>query len=347
MPRYRLFFRTYFCAVLVLILMTSAAESTASGYSFDELKSIISESTDITELDIGDTSLTPAELLEIKEMMPEGSVLHFSAEYSGCAYNENTVEMDLNRGKKDIKKSELNSLISLLPDLKKINVSKQDECGNEMMPELEDAHPDIDFVWKIKLPYNHSLLTSFTAYSTLRKAERENRMSEKTLSMIRYATELRALDLGHNSIKDISFLEHLPELRLLILADNSIRDITPLGRLKHLQYCELFMNYFSDLTPLGNCTELLDLNIAFTNVRSLDGLENCTKLERLWAPRIQNLDADSIERFKASHPDCELTFNSSGSTGYGWRQHWRYKHYVNLFKTHEWIPFEESTVPHD
>ena len=246
------------------------------------------------------------------------------------------------RNKSNISEKELRALLALMPNLKQLDCSAHRELSNKIMPAIVDENPQIAFSWMIQLPYSHSLVSTYTAWSTLNRAFPPGRFTERNLGVLKYASDLRALDMGHNSINDISFLQYLPNLELLILADNNIHDLTPISQLKHLQYCELFMNYFTDLSPLSGCTELIDLNVAFTHVTSLDGLDGCTKLERMWAPKIQQLDPDSIERFKAKHPNCELTFNSAHSTGNGWRQHWRYKHYIKTFKTHVWIPFDEA-----
>ena len=70
--------------------------------------------------------------------------------------------------------------------------------------------------------------------------------------MLKYCTDLRALDIGHQAITDLSVIgEHLTELRVLIIADNKVTDLTPLSNLRHLHYLEFFVNRVSDLSPLA------------------------------------------------------------------------------------------------
>jgi len=333
------------CLLLLFLLMASLisvrAEEQPEFKNFRKTLAWVDEQQP-EELHLGTTAFKPSELAEIRAHLPENAVFDFTASFCKAEYTPATEEFSLNGTKSGVTEKELRALLSLMPQLKKLDTSAHGELSNDIMPDIVDANPQIEFSWVIKLPYGHHLVSTYTAWSTLNKAFPPGRFSERSCEILKYAPGLRALDLGHNRVNDISFLKYLPELRLLILADNNVHDLTPISQLKHLQYCELFMNYYSDLSPLSACTELLDLNVAFSSVTSLDGLDGCTKLERLWAPKIQQLDPESIERFREKHPDCELKFNSAGSTGDGWRQHWRYLHYKDLFKTHVWIPFEEA-----
>ncbi|MBQ6383349.1 MAG: hypothetical protein IJJ42_07120 [Clostridia bacterium] len=292
-------------------------------------------------LDLGKTKFGPADLLKIRQALPAGAAFAFEAEFRGAAYTQDTVSFNANGNKKQISREELLALIQLMPELRELDVSGHRELSNKIMPDIVDQYPDIRFAWLIQLPYGHSLSSAFTAYSTMNNLDAK-RFTEKSLDIMKYAPDIRALDMGHNDIKDISFLKYMPGIELLILADNEIEDLTPLAELTHLRYCEIFMNRFSDLSPLSRCTELLDLNIVRTNVTSLDGLEGCTKLERLWAPQRKQLDEASIERFISAHPDCQIAYGTGNATGEGWRDHWRYRHYVSCFKKHTWIPFEEA-----
>ena len=292
-------------------------------------------------IDLGATKFTPTELLAIRQALPEGADFWFEAEFRGQKYTPETEYFNANGGKKQISREELLALLELMPSLREMDVSSHRELGNKIMPDIVDAYPDISFSWLIQLPYSHSLVSTFTAYSTMNHLDAPH-FTESSLDILKYASDMQALDMGHNDIRDAGFLKYMPRLELLILADNEIEDLTPVGELKELRYCEIFMNRFADLSPLSGCSELLDLNIVRTNVTSLDGLEGCTKLERLWAPQRKQLDEASIERFITSHPNCEIAWGTGDATGQGWRDHWRYKHYVACFKAHKWIPFEEA-----
>ena len=332
---------------LLALILCLAVLSVSAGEeipSFRRLKDALSwiEENQPASLDLGETKFGPTELLSIRSALPEGAVFSFQAEFRGARYNPETESFNANGAKKQISRDELLALLELMPNLQEMDVSGHRELSNKIMPDIADAYPQIRFSWLIQLPYSHSLVSTFTAYSTMNHLDSKH-FTESSLDILKYAPDMRALDMGHNDIRDVSFLRYMPDLELLILADNEIEDLTPMGELTQLRYCEIFMNRFSDLSPLSNCTELLDLNIVRTNVTSLDGLEGCTKLERLWTPQRKQLDEASIERFMASHPNCQIAYGTGDATGQGWRDHWRYKHYVACFKTHVWIPFEEAS----
>ncbi len=335
--------RIAFCLAVLLAMCTGLGLGEAQLPALNRYRDVLRwvQESQPEELDLGSTRFQPQELLTLRDAMPAGGVLRFEATFCRAAYSPDTRELDLNGARTQISEKELRALLDLLPELETVKVGSHRELSNRVMPGIVADYPEIRFSWLIQLPCSHSLVSTFTAYSTMNHLDAK-RFTEKSLDVFQYAPEMRALDLGHNDIVELSFLKHMPGLELLILADNEIRDLTPLGELHELRYLEIFMNRFSDLSPLSGCPELLDLNIVRTEVTSLDGLEGCTKLERLWAPQRKQLDEASIERFVASHPDCELAFGTGDATGQGWREHWRYRHYIDCFKTHEWIPFEEN-----
>ena len=66
------------------------------------------------------------------------------------------------------------------------------------------------------------------------------RLTSADIEVLKYCTDLQALDLGHQAITDISVIgDYLTQLRILILVDNKVNDLTPLSKLKHLHYLEL------------------------------------------------------------------------------------------------------------
>ena len=64
-------------------------------------------------------------------------------------------------------------------------------------------------------------------------------MTSKDIQVLKYCTDLQALDLGHQRITDLSVIgNYLKDLRILILADNKVSDVSPLANLKHLHYLQ-------------------------------------------------------------------------------------------------------------
>lgn len=168
---------------------------------------------------------------------------------------------------------------------------------------------------------------------------------------LKYAKNLRVLDLAHSNITDISFLLPLIELRILLLGANQITDLTPLASLKKLEYVELFKNQISTLTPLSNLTNLLDLNICFNKITDFSPLYNLPKLERLWIYSSQKFNTRPQDSLVASLqnnlPDTYIDSVSYSTLG-GWRDHPRWYVIRNITRrAYEWLPWNSDGYTQD
>lgn len=228
--------------------------------------------------------------------------------------------------------------LSLLHNLEYLDMS---DCNldNETLANLRKEFPNIKIVWKIYLG-KWSLKTDAVAFSVLITKFDYDRMKSSDIEVLKYCTDLQALDLGHQSITDISVIgKYLTDLRVLILADNKISNIKPLANLKHLHYLELFMNNISDISPLKNCKELVDLNIAHINtLYDFSPLINndFPLLERLC---IQNSGgtANYLEPLQKKYPTVRIVYTGYGSTHSGWRTHPRYYAMIDMFRKRDYI----------
>ena len=216
---------------------------------------------------------------------------------------------------------------------------------DEQIAALRDRYTDTKVVWTVKLG-RWQVRTDAVAFSTKQSGYTTNRLYSVTAQVLRYCTDLVALDLGHNAIDDISWIESLPKLQVLILADNQIKDLTPLASLKHLKYLELFMNPFTDIQILSTLSELLDVNLCITRTVDLTPLLSCKKLERIWIGR-QTQDYCSQESLQAvlkAFPNAIYDLTSVSCTNLGWREHPRYDAYIEMFRNNTVVP---PFVPED
>lgn len=244
---------------------------------------------------------------------------------------DNSIEtLDLSRKKvqnlDDFKKS-----LALLTNLKKLDMSYTN-LSNEELGSLREQFPKIRIDWVVHLS-KWSVRTDAVAFSVLVTQYDYRRMTTEDIQVLKYCTELQALDLGHQAIQDITVLgEYLPNLRVLILADNKIKDISPIAKMKHLHYLELFMNDITDATPLAECKELVDLNISF-NYRFSDitGILELPLLERLWLIS-DRIPAQSYNLIRQTYPNVKLVTTGSGSTESGWRTHERYFAMIDMYR---------------
>ena len=253
----------------------------------------------------------------------------------------------------EIRVTDINELIRFIdahPGLSRIDMFES-RLKAEEIDLLAERYPDIKFGWTIRLVDEHYIRTDATAY-----ANNHNKRSELHKSsdfrQLKYCTELRALDLGHNAIDDISFIEDLTELRVIILAGNFITDISPLKKLEKLEYAELFNNYIEDYSPLSGLENLIDLNICFNQTQDFTPLYGLKGLERLWVYNSNNRNSNDpvnpelVADLQAQLPQCQIN-STSYSTAGGWRTHERY--YVVFNMLHgavAWLPWHaEGLVP--
>ncbi len=289
----------------------------------------------LTSVDLTGTNLSEEQIVRMMQSLPHVELVHLVA---FCGQDVLSTETELNANEYQLTSpDEVIPALSQFSRLERVDLSN---CGlsNEQMETLMETYPDVRFVWVVHMG-THSLRTDAIGFSTLNpsKAYSETstpeyieavktcvRLTDEDIQVLRYCTDLEALDLGHNEISDLSVLVDLKNLKILILADNWITDISPLAELTNLQYLELFMNRITDLSPLSGLTNLLDLNICSNKLENLDPLYGMTSLERLWYSR-NKYDRATAKALADALPNCECDYTTFDETGDGWREHTRYK----------------------
>ena len=214
----------------------------------------------------------------------------------------------------------LKELTEQIRDLKKLIVC---DCGlsNETLAEFRKEIPSVNLVWRIRMG-KWSLRTDQVTFSVLIYSYNYVRLRNSDIQVLKYCTDLRCLDLGHQSITDVSVIgEYLPELRLLIMADNWISDVTPLANCKHLHYLELFVNNITDLTPLSRLHELVDVNISYNrNLKDITPLLYSPMMERVWLEST-SVSAADFDLLEETYPNAKVVRVVRGrpSVDQGWR----------------------------
>lgn len=283
----------------------------------------------LEEVQLYNDKLNNDEKLELRKNFPNIK-FKWMVDIAGEQVDSQIDTLDLS--KKNISNLEefKNSLL-LLGNLKKLDMSYTN-LTNEQLGALREEFPNIRIDWVVRMS-KWSCRTDAVAFSVLVYKYDYRRMTTEDIQVLKYCTELQALDLGHQAIEDITVIgEYLPNLRVLILADNNIKDISPLANLKHLHYLELFMNDITDSSPLAECRELVDLNISF-NYRFADisGIMDLPLLERAWLIS-DRISADSYRQFRERYPNVKLVTTGNGSTESGWRTHERYYTMIDMYR---------------
>ena len=245
-------------------------------------------------------------------------------------------------GDMELTMEELTAFLDQFPNLVHVDMFGT-QVEKDDIELLTARYPDVKFGWTIHIfgkRKGHIVRTDQTAFSTLH-GDCYSHSSEQ-LEVLKYCTELRALDLGHNRIQDISFLSGLTKLRVLILACNSIKDISPLANMPELEYVELFSNKIKDLSPLTGLTHLMDLNLIYNRVPDTTELLKMPHLKRLWVAHcIPNLKGKTLNALYEALPDTQVIVNGE-PTQNGWRKHPHYDVLQLMFQNGEYIPFEDS-----
>lgn len=272
--------------------------------------------------------LTPTGQLELAAAFP-GISFDWDVSIAGKSFEVTAERADLG-GAQITDFNELRSAIRLMPGLKYLDLS---DCGrsNEELAAFRAEYDDIKIVWRLYMG-KWSLMTDAVTFSVLIYNFNYTRLTNEDIEVLKYCTDLRALDIGHQAITDLSVIgEYLTELRVLIIADNKVSDLSPLANLKHLHYLEFFVNRVTDLSPLAECRELVDLNISYNyGIWDITPLLELPLLERLWLESCPISD-EKVEILRERYPNSKIVKYGKGSVDQGWRTHERYYNMIDMF----------------
>ena len=293
-----------------------------SGYkNCEELPELLRLFPDAKTVDLTGANI-PAEIqYELVEERPETS-FKWAVDFGGTQFDADCEEVDLS-GTEGVSAEDVRKRIPLFNNLKRIDLTGCD-ATNEEMAKIREDFPDISVVWTLYMG-KWSLKTDATAFSVLIYDYKHTRLTSEDIEVLKYTTNLKALDLGHQAITDLSVIgDYLTELRVLILADNAVSNLAPLAKLKHLHYLELFVNWIYDISPLAELDELVDVNISYNySISNIRPLLEQPMLERLWIEST-NVSKEDVKLLEETYPRAKIVREGEGSVDQGWRTHYRY-----------------------
>ena len=212
------------------------------------------------------------------------------------------------------------ALYSVLSCMNRCSYVDLDSTGisDSSLEKLRALFPQTKIVWRVWFGENYSVRTDVerilaskpTVGGMIRDA-----------SMLRYCTDVKYLDLGHNDdLTDLSFVASMPNLEVLIIAMTGVTDISPLRSCPRLEYLELNSTNVSDLGPLEKLTGLHHLNIAACpRIKDITPLYGLTELERLWIGRDTPVPEEQARRMKELAPACKVNTTTDDPHGDAWR----------------------------
>ena len=284
----------------------------------------------LTRLDLTDCGHDRSTLQPLAAALP-GVTVVWTMDIYGLTFPTDVREMDLTGRPVWDRGALIEDALPCFPLLEKVIMTG---CGlnNQEMDEINNRHEDVWFVWTVYFSI-YSLRTDATNFIAARFVN-DAELYSGQCAVLKYCTDLQALDLGHKNLDDLSFLYDLPKLKYLILVENDLYDITPIGSLKELKYLEIFWTKVEDISPLVNCTKLEDLNICYIYAKPkavFPVLMQMPWLQRLWYCG-NALTPEQVEQLRENMPDCEMYLEPRGeATGGTWRTHPHYYEMRDFF----------------
>lgn len=326
-------------AVVLIILLTVLIKIFDAEKKADRESTSAADKTTTSEF-VGGGGELPGRTTEAETEIPtEEPTTGEDIELYGTIYPYDTEEIDLS-GTEVGGVQGIDYLIDTLSRFGQLRKVDMCDCGldNETMEELTKRFPNIKFVWKVTLGL-WTIRTDCVAFSTLKDGTITYRLTNEDVKVLKYCTDMVALDLGHNKVTDISFLQYMPELRILILVDNRVEGhddqyISDLSWLKYtpkLRYLEFFVGSVSDISFLYDLPELVDLNISYNPISEVEYLMKLPKIERLYLEHTL-LTEEDYKLLQQTYPNAQVVYYGEGSVDQGWREHERYFAMIDMYR---------------
>lgn len=302
----------------------NTAEVNLSGYTYSKLKQFASFLNILPTLDSvllvdgdGQVTLTLDEVLELQELCPD---LHLRYKFELFGQIVTTDMERLEYKKVAIRDSGLEEFRRIMPIMKKLTYLQLDTCktSDKATAALrEELAPQCKVVWRVFFGNNDALTDTIKIWATWN-------LNSDEVALLKYFTECKYIDLGHNHFTNLDFMAYMPDLEMAIVALNDLRDISGIANCTKLEYLEIFTNEAltdEDMVHLSGLTNMKYLNVSnLPKLRSLAFTDNMTQLRWLWCT-MSYIPKDEVNRVKEAHPDCIVNYIyfTGDPTDYGWR----------------------------
>ncbi len=307
-------------AGLALDSSTETIDLSGKEVAYGQLAQALPYLVNLKQINLLDTPLTQEELTNLADLVPEAFLL-CRLNIAGMTFRTDAQEIDIS-GQHVASPEAVEKMLPYFPRVQKIIMS---HCGldNETMDALNNRHKNIRFVWSITIQDRYYVRTD-AEYFYPYKLKRDLKIDNDDAYVLRYCTDLIAIDIGHMGMVDnCEFVRYMPNLQYLIIGETIIHDLSPLETCKSLVYLEMFTIPVKDYTPLLGCTALEDLCLGKTYCDPAP-IAQMTWLKNLWWSGVHNTYGNPASNAKAV---CEATlvnthlrFDLAHPTAGGWRQ---------------------------
>lgn len=262
----------------------------------------------------------PETAAELQRLRPDCEV-RWRVNVGGRSFDKTTQELSF-RGQTAPDTDRLVRIIRALPALRRVDLLDSGVRSADCM-ELAALFPEIRFIFELRFA-GYSVPTDALCFSTQKRGESWGRLtSEDIAPLLRYCTDLRALDLSNNDIDSLAGIEGLEQLEVLFLSGNdALTDLSPLASLPRLRYLECALcRKISDFSPLRDLTALEYLNVSYSPaLTDLDFLSAMPSLKMAWV-RSCGIPTAEWTAAREAYPEVRFLFWSENvSAGAdGWR----------------------------
>ena len=180
--------------------------------------------------------LTWADLRTLQEAAPQAE-LEYRFVFYGRYLSTLSEEMDLNHSVMTDEGAAVREILPLMKHCKRLDM---DSCGvsSERMAEIRDAYPDMEVIWRIW--FANDQFTMRTDSERLWCANFYPYMWDEYTQELKYLTNLKYLDLGHNlELHDWNFMRTMTNLEVCIITASGWDTLDMLENSTKLEFLEI------------------------------------------------------------------------------------------------------------
>ena len=282
--------------------------------------------------------LTWADLRTLQEAAPQAE-LEYRFVFYGRYLSTLSEEMDLNHSVMTDEGAAVREILPLMKHCKRLDM---DSCGvsSERMAEIRDAYPDMEVIWRIW--FANDQFTMRTDSERLWCANFYPYMWDEYTQELKYLTNLKYLDLGHNlELHDWNFMRTMTNLEVCIITASGWDTLDMLENCTKLEFLEIvpWAHIELDLTPLAGMQDLEHLNICgMGQTQGWEVLLGMPKLKRLWigSHTAYFFPEGAMEQILEAHPDTNILYQTDGAATGSWRLDERYQLLRQQFDYDQW-----------
>ena len=274
----------------------------------------------------------------LQEAAPQAD-LEYRFVFYGRYLSTLSEEMDLNHSVMTDEGAAVREILPLMKHCKRLDM---DSCGvsSERMAEIRDAYPEMEVIWRIW--FANDQFTMRTDSERLWCANFYPYMWDEYTQELKYLTNLKYLDLGHNlELHDWSFMRTMTNLEVCIITASGWDTLDMLENCTKLEFLEIvpWAHIELDLTPLAGMQDLEHLNICgMGQTQGWEVLLGMPKLKRLWigSHTAYFFPEGAMDQILAAHPDTNILYLTDGAATGSWRVDERYQLLRQQFDYDRW-----------